>query len=255
MQQLEQLYDLAEETLGTSQPIWDEFAMKFSALFYSNIALYRTNTASISIDLTNVSEILSTNCPAMLSQFFGDDIYASKDFQTKLIVDPDTSFEPTRRSDTFESQSVKDLDVWEQFLKPHGLYYIMQVLAILPDGTALVLGVWRDEDGADFSELEKQRLALFMRFLSKIVGVPAPTPILPEQQAMEVENFGKKYSLTKAEIEVLSALLMGQSPRIIANQSNRTYGTVRWHVRNILEKCQVNTQQNLLSEFYRLIKR
>ena len=54
---------------------------------------------------------------------------------------------------------------------------------------------------------------------------------------------------------MLAALLQGLSLRAIARESARTYGMVRWHVQNILEKCQINTQKNLLIEFYRLVKR
>ncbi|VAW24699.1 hypothetical protein MNBD_ALPHA11-707, partial [hydrothermal vent metagenome] len=59
---------------------------------------------------------------------------------------------------------------------------------------------------------------------------------------------------TDTEIDILSALLQGQSLKIIAYETKRSYNTIRWHVQNILEKCQVKTQTNLLREFYRLIK-
>ena len=37
-------------------------------------------------------------------------------------------------------------------------------------------------------------------------------------------------------------------------KTDRSYGTVRWHVHNLLVKCNVKSQTNLLSEFYQLIK-
>ena len=69
-----------------------------------------------------------------------------------------------------------------------------------------------------------------------------------------IVTFGQKYGLTSTEIEILDGLLQGQTPSALAENTGRTYGTVRWHVQNILEKCQVNSQKGLLSEFYRLIR-
>jgi len=132
----------------------------------------------------------------------------------------------------------------------------MVVYAILPDGSSLVLYVWRGERDRDYSDIEKQRLALFMRYLARLVrtGNPAHAHASVHAPDKELLEFGTKYRLTEAEVSVLSGLLQGQSLKFIALDSDRSYGTVRWHVQNILEKCQVKSQKNLLGEFYRLIK-
>ena len=69
-----------------------------------------------------------------------------------------------------------------------------------------------------------------------------------------LERFGSRYHLTDTEIIILSALIQGHSLREIAVETGRGYGTVRWHVQNILDKCQVSSQKTLLSEFYSLIE-
>lgn len=112
--------------------------------------------------------------------------------------------------------------------------------------------MWRGENQSDFSEMEKLRLALFMRLLAKIVGT---LEVEANQEHMGgIKDFGIKYGLTDSETGILADLLEGQSLREIAELSGRTYGTIRWHVHNLLEKCNVKSQKNLLREFYWLIK-
>ena len=77
--------------------------------------------------------------------------------------------------------------------------------------------------------------------------------LLNMRENSQVDVFGTQHGLTKTEIEILSALLDGHSLRGIAENTKRTYGTTRWHVQNILSKCQVNNQKTLLREFYKLI--
>jgi DNA-binding CsgD family transcriptional regulator len=128
----------------------------------------------------------------------------------------------------------------------------MVVPAILPNYRYAALAVWRDERLDDFTDNEKQRLALFMRHLIKVVGADALPMGEPSE---EINLFGRKYGLTEKEIEILSALIQGYSLREIGNETNRSYGTMRWHMQNIREKCHVKNQRNLLREFYTLIKR
>ena len=92
----------------------------------------------------------------------------------------------------------------------------------------------------------------FMRLLAKVIGPSAVSPETPP--ARDVQQFGEKHALTQAEVNILADLLEGQSLKAIASRTNRSYGTVRWHVHNLLVKCNVQSQTNLLSEFYQLIK-
>lgn len=129
---------------------------------------------------------------------------------------------------------------------------MMLSYVISPNGLPLVLFIWRSQEEGDYSEIEKQRLALFMRYLSSFIRVKSE--FLHKNSDDNIKEFGNKYSLTNTEIEILSNLLNGHSLREISKETSRSYRTVRWHVRNLLEKCQVKSQKNLLSEFYKLIK-
>ena len=129
-------------------------------------------------------------------------------------------------------------------------FYQLIAPAILPDGSFLGLLVWRNENQADYTAADKQRIALFMRHLLAKVEF---RKLVDTRQNSQVDVFGTQHGLTKTEIEILSALLDGHSLRGIAENTKRTYGTTRWHVQNILSKCQVNNQKTLLREFYKLI--
>ncbi len=57
---------------------------------------------------------------------------------------------------------------------------------------------------------------------------------------------GAKVGLTPSEIEVFSHLARGISVRSIADMTDRSYQTTRWHIQNILTKCGVQSQKELL---------
>ena len=169
-----------------------------------------------------------------------------------MLQNPANPFEPMRCSDSIPDDILRTVPFYPTFLSPHNMFYVMVVYALLADGSFLMCSLWRGEDKEDFSEFEKQRMALFIRYLAHLVGASVLQPI--QKPDSDLLTFGERYDLTESEVSILSELLAGRSLKLIALETGRTYGTVRWHVHNLLEKCQVRTQQNLLSEFYRLIK-
>ena len=247
MIELEKLYETAQTCLLGDSSDWKKFAKSFERVFGSKLALYRPRAETEAIDLNSTDEIIATTSPKMMVQYFADKIYLNTD----LLKDPEIPFEPVRRTDSLTDDQLRALDIFPTFIKPHGIFHLMVNYAVLPDGTFLVLFVWRNDEQSDFSDIEKQRITLFMRHLAMIVGaVEVETLVTPNDALV---SFGNKYDLTESEIAVLTSLIEGHSLRGIADKSERSYGTVRWHVRNLLQKCQVNTQQSLLSEFYSLI--
>ena len=248
MELLERLYEIAEKNLTAGPPDWPQFAADFETVFDARMTLYRTDPATKSLDLLDPSEIITTNSPPTMAHYFDDKIFETHD----LVDYPTSQFEPMRRTDRIDDSTLKQLPFYHSFLSPNRVFYLMAVHAVLPDHAFLVQFIWRKEGQDDFSDMEKMRMALFMRLLAKIVGeLKLGAPAKP---AVDVEAFGIKYALTDAETAILGALLEGQSLRQIAEQTGRSYGTIRWHVHNLLEKCDVKTQKNLLHEFYRLIK-
>jgi len=193
-------------------------------------------------------ELIAGTNPELFAEYFKVDV---NDF-TGILKDSTNPFEPARRTDNMGDEEFKYLDVIQKFALPNDIFFLMLVFAILPDKSNLVMMMTRNEASQDFSDTEKQRIALFMRCLATFVRRGDYGPVhTPDDDLIE---FGERYGLTKTEIEILSELLQGQSLKAISKNSGRTYRTVRWHVQNILNKCQVKSQRNLLSEFYRLIK-
>ena len=245
MIELEKLYDCAAEHLVGEMPDWEEFADSFEAIFDAKMALYSPPSGA---DGPVSNQLISTTSPELMAEYFEKKIY---EFDA-IIADHPNPLEPTRRTEAMSDEEFREYPAAKKFLLRQGVFFIMVVYAILPDGSYLMLFVWRNENKSDFSDIEKQRMALFMRYLATFVATTKPSGSLTPDSA--VIDFGKKYSLTDAEVEILSSLLQGKSLRNIADESSRSYGTVRWHVHNILDKCQVKSQQHLLSEFYCLIK-
>ncbi|WP_187430543.1 hypothetical protein ROLI_036730 [Roseobacter fucihabitans] len=82
-------------------------------------------------------------------------------------------------------------------------------------------------------------MTLFLRRLS-------PSPVLDPQCVAEV------FELTPTEAEIACALATGATALQIATQRGRALSTVRWTIRNILEKLEIRRQSDLRVLFSRL---
>ena len=249
MIELEKLYESAGTHLSAMPQQWERFVADFQSIFGAGIVLYRPSIEGDVLAWRSAEQTVATTHPQHAA-----DYVKHKVFEANQIPDASLNpLEPSRRSDIIPDEIFRETDVAKGFFIPRDIFYMLAVSAILPDNSYLMMVLWRGESRGDFSDIEKQRVALFMRYLATLI--PSDRTDVNVASGRAVEEFGAKYALTDTEVSVLTALLEGQSLRMIATDSGRAYGTVRWHVQNILEKCQVKTQKNLLSEFYRLIKR
>lgn len=246
MEILEKLYTCADVHLDNAGQDWDGFQSEFCKIFDSQMVFYRITFDPATHSPTNFDVIITSN-PDAAKEYVDRKLYAQHPFEESSLA----PLEPRLRTDLMTDAQLMSLDVFSDFVKRHGYFYQLIAPAILPDGTFLGLVVWRDETKEDFKAIDKQRIALFMRHLLAKVQLRKLANI---NQDTDVAAYGSQYDLTKSETEILTALLDGHSLRTIANNTGRTYGTIRWHVQNILSKCQVSNQKALLSRFYGLIK-
>ncbi|WP_306141736.1 helix-turn-helix transcriptional regulator [Roseibium sp. MMSF_3412] len=246
MLKLEMLYNCARDNLEGEPKDWAGFTDGFHKLMEAEFALYvvaNDENGWVEDTLT----LLATNKPDIVEAYMNGGFHRQNQIKEAELQ----SLEPSRRTDMLSDEEFLNIATVNDFYVKHGLFFMMIVPAILQDGRFASLMVWRDRDENDFDDMEKMRLGLFMRYLIKVI---APQNLLHEEASSEMMLFGKTYGLTNAEIDVLSYLLEGYSLRKIASETDRSYGTVRWHIRNILEKCQVPDQKNLVRQFYALVK-
>ena len=247
MEILADLYNSAEKQLAAEMPRWEQFMGDFRAIFSAHVVLYYISFEQDMRTIRKFSVIASSN-PEATKRYVDEKIYLHHQ-----IAETDLApLEPVRRTDDVDDETFRKLGPLADFLISNGMFYQLVVPAILADGTFASIGVWRDEPEGDFSDLEKQRLSLFMRHLMALIN---QEDLRLEKPAGNVAEFGAKWALTNTETEILSALLQGLSLKLVAEQSGRSYGTVRWHVQNMLVKCQVSSQKNLMREFYQLIQK
>ena len=249
---LERLYDSAHEHLSKQNQDWHNFAQDFSEIFSSHLAIYCTPPNNEKLDLNSQDELIATTNKELVEEFFAKGINELD----HMFEDNPNPLEPFRRTDYMSDEEYRAHEITKKLLEENDVFYLMVVHAILPNGSPLVLFMWRGENDNDYSDSEKQRITLFMRHLATLVSASNVKLGIEDSTSpnKEIRSFGEKYSLTHTEVSILSDLIAGQSLKMIATKSGRSYGTVRWHVQNILAKCQVKSQKNLLSEFYALIK-
>ncbi len=244
---LEQLYDAARDHLEEGRLDWQAFAGNFRWIFDAHCMFYRVRNDERGWEDDSLEIIATTDEPVVRKCV---ELGFHRQMQIRESELP--SLEPARRTDMFPDEEFRKLGAFYDFFSSNGLFYMMIVPARLSDGTDLSFLVWRDEAGGDFSDAEKMRLGLFVRYLMKTVDTEA---LVHQQPNDKLRHFGATFDLTRTEIEILSYLLEGYSLKAIAAETGRTYGTVRWHIRNLLEKCQVKSQTNLLRQFYALIEK
>lgn len=245
MELLAKLYDCVDQSMAGHSADWEAFASEFKDITEADMLLYRIAFPATETTAKAVEIICSSNEPLIRDYVDRRLFEAHPVSETSLAP-----LEPARRTDIMTDDKFRQLGPLSDFMIPNGMFYLMMVPSVMPDGSYLCLYVWRGENDTDFSDMEKQRLALIMRHLLAILECKKLVPGFPNT---EMIAFSEKYGLTPTETELLSALIEGYSLRAIAAETGRTYGTVRWHVQNILEKCQARTQRSLLSEFYRLV--
>ena len=250
---LERLYDSAHKHLSGREQDWGGFAVEFSRIFSSQLVIYCTPPDNELLDLNSPDELIATTDRELLEKFFSKGINRLDN----MFKDDINPLEPFRRTDHMGDDEYRSHETTRIFLRENDVFYFLVVHAILPNGSPLVLFMWRGENDEDYSDAEKQRITLFMRHLATMVCAfdVKPGGCSNNGPGGEIIAFGEKYSLTRTEVSILHDLISGKSLKMIAEESGRTYGTVRWHVQNILAKCQVGNQKRLLSEFYTLIKR
>jgi len=244
--ELEKLYDCVEQNLTESPMNWGDFASGFKSIFKADVVLYRTKPAPEN-ETPNGFEVIATSNRNLLEEYLERRVFEMHPISETTLA----PLEPVRRTDFMPDEDFRNLGALSDFLITNNMFYLMMVPSVMADGSYVCLYVWRGEHDGDYSDIEKQRLALITRHLLAIVGGRELTPSQPSDDLL---SFGARYNLTPTEIQILGSLLEGHSLKSIAGESGRSYGTVRWHVQNILEKCQVKTQRNLLGEFYRLIR-
>lgn len=246
MEVLERLYDCADTHLDNSGQDWEGFKSDFCGIFESEMVFYRITFDPVS-KTPSAFDVIVSSKPEAAKEYVDRKLYALHPVDEESLA----PLEPILRSEIMSDDQLKGLDVMSDFVERHGYFYQLIAPAILPDGTFLGLVVWRNESEGDFNAMDKQRIALFMRHLLAKVQL---RKLVSMKVDNDVTSYGRQFNLTKTETEILTALLDGHSLRSISDNTSRTYGTIRWHVQNILSKCQVSNQKALLTNFYSLIK-
>jgi len=246
MEVLEKLYNCADNHLDNATQDWESFAAEFCEIFKADMVLYHV-AFEADFKTPKSYNIVITSKPKMAQEYTDQKLYLNQPIEEASLA----PLEPRLRTELMSDEELKKSGTLKDFIARHGYFYQLIAPAILPDGTFLGLVVWRDETEEDFNALDKQRMALFMRHLLAKVQLRKLINVKPDD---DVTIYGSEYNLTKTETEILAALLDGHSLKSIASVTERSYGTVRWHVQNILSKCQVNNQKALLRNFYSLIK-
>ncbi len=242
---LEALYDAVEARLRPEYRDWDGFADDFASAFDSDFLLYRVSLAPDTLKPVDFVAIATSNKQVV------DDYIDNRIYEYNVIPESRlASLEPIRRRDVLPDDQYRQIGPLFDFFNPRGIFHSLFVPAALSDGTFAGLFVWRPETATDFSSLEKQRLALFMRHLMAFID---ETELNVNKPVRGLDDFCRHWNLTDTESDILGDLIRGRSLRQIAADGQRGYGTIRWHVQNILEKCNVNSQKELLREFYTLI--
>ena len=76
------------------------------------------------------------------------------------------------------------------------------------------------------------------------------TPVFSELSDSMIQDFGKRFALSKREIEIIRFLILGRSAPYIAEVEHIALSTVKTHKKHIYAKVGVNSREELLDIIY-----
>lgn len=150
--------------------------------------------------------------------------------------DPITSQLRQRQQATFVDEIIslselKRTDYYNEFLRPHGLYYGLNIYFVR-DGIDLGdLRIWRAQDSLMFSEREKRILNLLEPYMTQALPMDLAT----------------QYDLTQREQEVVMLVCKGLSDKHVANLLDIGFTTVRTHLKNAMKKIGCHNRTEMAS--------
>lgn len=242
---LEELYRAAAQYIDQAPRNWPAFMRAFHKAYCAHAIFYRVDFGPD--QQVRDFHVIGSSDPATTDEYVKRKLY----LQHQLKEGDYPNLEPQRRTDVMSDDEFRTYGEIIDFYRANGVFYMIMAPAKAAEDSYLAMVAWRSENEGDFDDTEKMRLGLFMRHLMAIVSAQE---FLPHEPRRDILEFGARHGLTQAECEITEQLIEGATLKDIAARSGRSYGTIRWHVRNLLEKCEVSSQKNLVSEFYRLIR-
>ena len=166
------------------------------------------------------------------------DNQALKDYEkTWRHVDPITPLLRQQQKPTFVEEimpfsSLQNTAYFNEFLKPYGMYYGLNVYFVREGVDVGDLRIWRAKDSIKFCEREKRILNILEPYL---------TQALPSVQS-------QPYALTAREHEVVLLVCKGLNDKEVASLLDIGFTTVRTHLKNAMRKigCHNRTEMTML---------
>ncbi len=249
MNLLEKQFDVADKFLTNQSELnWQRFCEDLAKVSNFGCVLYIVNPKTDARHQTD--ELLGTSHIELFTA------YAAENIAQFHLIPEDSLYvlSPTIRSELVDDANfqlhLKKHPAYGKFCTKWDFYYQMIVPTRLPSGRIVGLVSFRGKTEPDFIAKDGRRLALLTRHIvSHIERIDA----VSETKQMIINAFREANQLTSTEAEILSYLARGQSLRQISTASSRGYGTIRWHVQNILSKTGNTSQKELIANFYAII--
>ncbi|MDE2573360.1 MAG: hypothetical protein KGM44_12675 [bacterium] len=152
----------------------------------------------------------------------------------RYLLEPQTTV--LRISDVLSQRHFAETALYREFYAKLGLSH--ELTGVLPGGAAGVLMVALERATGDFSERDRDVLALILPH----VGEASAEALLAECRRAEADAPAGSARLTERESDVLSLVAGGATNRRIAERLGISARTVQKHLEHVYEKLNVRTR-------------
>ncbi len=133
----------------------------------------------------------------------------------------------------------KHTEYFTDFLAPHNYYFLCGVDIIYSNHLIATLTLIREKEQHDFDDKD----LLILKNLSPHFGIHLANFFGLKKYQLWTDNF----AFTTRECDIVELLTQGATNKKIADQLFISVNTVKKHLHNIYEKCEVNSKSQLIS--------
>lgn len=135
-------------------------------------------------------------------------------------------------------------EYYNDWFRPHGIRYTAGGHVLSQDGIYLLLGLPRSKEAGPYSPDEIRRLQTYFNHIRRALEIQ--DEIGARVVAPDLDRIAVRHGLTPAEVRLLELLIETGSLKKSAQQSARSYYTLRAQLRAVFQKTETHSQAQLM---------
>lgn len=177
-------------------------------------------------------------------QLFSYFDYEEEDYRKWVYLAPKSTV--FKESELYPEKKRNETRVHKELHIKSNVYYCLQISLVYDSRFLGVVSLYRSKEQGDFNDKEIFILDLIKDHLALRLSIDNNKKANSKQEVIQLEDYEKKYQLTKKELEVLKLIFDGYSNDEISGLLYISPNTLRKHLLHIYNKIGVSSRWGLL---------